>query len=820
MTTQMTNTDGLSNMMKHYLETKNNYQDCILLYRLGDFYEMFFEDAEVASEILDLVLTSRNAGNGRKAPMCGVPYHAVENYISKLISAGKKVAICEQLTEPQKGVKLVERDVVRVITAGTVVENNILEAKSNNYIAFVFASELQMGIAICDISTGYFATTEFDLYSMNSKLQEFLISFAPSEILANSKGLLYNDSLECFLSGELPKMQNYDGNFALEKCTELLKNQYSVNSLESFGLAEKNSAVIASGALLEYLLSTQKRSLPHLNAIKLLESNDFLSIDAKSRKNLEITANQKDNKKSGSLLWILDKTKTNMGARLLSDYVTHPLQNRKDIEKRLDGIEELTKSAYQREALAENLKKICDLERITSKIAYNSAMPKDLDTLKKTLKVLPQLTEILGSLKSGVFEECNNLICDLDEVYQLLDHAILEDTAEKPLPATLKDGGFIKAGVNGELDELIDLTENGNEKIKQLLEQERDRTGIKSLKLGFNKVFGYYFEVSNSFKESLPSDFIRRQTIANGERFVTERLKELEDMVLTSGEKRQRLEKLIYENVRMKLLVNLQEIQNTAKGVAIADVILSLANVAVKNKYIKPIINDNTTLKITNGRHAVVEAYVKRENFITNDTLLDTAENRTMVITGPNMAGKSTYMRQVALIVLMAHIGSFVPADYAEIPVVDKIFTRVGASDDLAFNQSTFMVEMVEVANILNNATQKSLVILDEVGRGTSTFDGLSIAWAIMEYVSQNIGAKTLFATHFHELTELEGQVEGVKNYRVTVKEQADGIIFLHKIERGGANKSFGIEVAQLAGVPSVVCNRAKEIVKTLEEKK
>jgi len=800
-------------MMLQYLQTKEQYKDCILLYRLGDFYEMFFEDAKTASEILDLVLTGRDCGTGERAPMCGVPFHAVDNYVAKLIAAGQKVAICEQLTPPGQG-KIVQRDVVKIVTPGTVMESSILQEKSNNFITCVQFVDEKIGVAFCDLSTGEFATFQLDGVSSVKDLQEVLVAYKPTEIICDANSKAVGNSLEAVKAGYVPTFTVYaDGDFDFAKAKQVLLRQYKVATLDGFGLAGKKLAVSVCGALIQYLNYTQKRDLPHIEPIKFVQKTDYMSIDVKTRKNLELTVSSNEGKRRGSLLWLLDKTTTSLGARMLNSWIDRPLQSQSKIKLRLDGVEELYKSFVARDEISSLLTSVKDIERLAGKIAYNNLTPKDCVTLQKSLQNLPQIKGVAARLKAKIFANVANGIADLSQIEQLLFSAIDENC-----PPTTKDGGYIKFGYNAELDELITISTNGKQLIADLEEYERQRTGIRTLKLGYNRVFGYYFEVSNSFKDAVPSDFIRKQTLTNGERFVSPNLKELEEKILTADERKIKLEKQLFDELRTNLLQYIPAMQRTAQSIAALDCLCALAKVAFDNGYVKPeIVASGKPLQILDGRHPVVEAFIKKDNFITNDTLLDNDQNRTMVITGPNMAGKSTYMRQVALITLMAHVGSFVPASKAVVPITDKIFTRVGASDDLAFNQSTFMVEMVEVANILNNATQNSLVILDEIGRGTSTFDGLSIAWAVMEHVSQNIKAKTLFATHYHELTELENRIDGVKNYRITVKEYNGSVIFLHKIVRGGANKSFGIEVARLAGVPQAVCARAKEIVKLLE---
>ncbi len=802
-------------MMQNYLRTKQQYEDCILLYRLGDFYEMFFEDAEKASRILDLTLTGRNCGLEERAPMCGIPYHAVDVYIAKLISAGEKVAICDQLTEPTKGKELVDRGVVRVVTPGTVVETDILDESKSNYICSIYALPQTIGIAFCDISTGEFYTSELSSTNAIKDLQELLVSYKPSEIITNSVGIDIEKQLDCVKAGYTPSFTFYDDkNFDKNSAKDILCKQYKTSSLEGFGLGTKKNAVVACSALLLYLRDTQKRELPHIKPIKYIEKSRFMSIDVKTRKNLELTVSARDNKKQGTLLWLLDKTSTPMGSRMLADWIDRPLQRPASINARLDGVEELNTNYMLTAEISKQLKAVRDIERIAGKISYNTVMPKECITLKTSLQALPLLKKMLSTLSSKILIDIKESIDDLPEVADLLERSIDPD-----VPVTnYKDTSYIKHGFNAELDEIYDISENSANKISNLEEYERNRSGIRTLKVGYNRVFGYYFEISKSFLSQVPENFIRKQTLTTGERFVSPELKELEEKILNATERKLALQKQIFEQIRNTLLTYIPSLQKTSQAIGALDCLISFATVAQNNNYCKPKINTkNDTLNIVDGRHPIVEAYIKRDNFITNDVHLDTDENRTMIITGPNMAGKSTFMRQVALITLMAHIGSFVPAKSAEIPIVDKIFTRVGASDDLAFNQSTFMVEMVEVANILNNATDKSLVILDEVGRGTSTFDGLSIAWAVMEYVSSKIRAKTLFATHYHELTDLEGKVDGVKNYRITVKEVGDTVIFLHKIARGGTNKSFGIEVAKIAGVPNEVCDRAKQIVAMLE---
>lgn len=805
-----------SPMIVHYLQTKEKYSDCILLYRLGDFYEMFFDDAQEASEILNLVLTGRDCGDGQRAPMCGVPYHAVDNYIQKLISAGKKVAICEQLTDPKKGGReMVERGVIRVITAGTVMEESLLDEKRNNYLACVYSGEKSIACAVCDITTGEVVVSDFHQTDMVKQLQSFLIAYEPSEIISNSYSLYLNDSLDCILSNTITHIVPYhDWAFQLKKAQMKIISQYNLNCLNSFGIEKLPNAVIAVGALLEYLTETQMRALTHLKNVKLLSNDNFLSMDISTRRNLEIVSSGKDNVKKGSLLWLLDQTRTSMGGRLLTNWVDRPLQDVTEINDRLNGVEELINDYELRDRLNVLLFSVKDIERISAKISYNNFTPRDCNSLQASLLVLPEIKKAIANAKSKILCLIKNNLVDMTKLERILYSAIVENA-----PIITRDGDFIKRGYCAELDKLSDISINSKSLIASLEANERERTGIKTLKVGYNRVFGYYFELSNSYKSMAPLDYIRKQTLTNGERYVSPELKNLEDEILNADEKSLQLEKELFDKLRQTILEYIPDLQKVAANIARLDVILSFAKVSNEHNYCKPIVNvKDSSLQIVDGRHPTVEAHMKSGEFIANDTMLDGEQNRTMVITGPNMAGKSTYMRQVALIVLMAHLGCFVPAKSANVPIVDRIFTRVGASDDLAFNQSTFMVEMVEVANIVNNATDKSLIILDEVGRGTATFDGLSIAWAVLEYISNNLKAKTLFATHFHELTELEGTVEGVKNYKISVKELNDKIVFLRKITRGGASKSFGIQVAALAGIPKAITDRAKQIVGMLEQ--
>lgn len=800
---------ALSPMMQQYVLTKEKYKDAILLYRLGDFYEMFFEDAVTASKELDLTLTGKMCGLDERAPMCGIPYHALDGYLAKLIEKGYKVAICEQLTEPKKGVKLVERDVVRVITPGTLIDSNLLDDKKNNYILSACLDGGIVGVAYTDISTGIIYLAEQNLNQFN----DLLVRVRPSEIICNKNLAEIADTL---LATKLQIIPNFQvrafENFDFDECYKTLTNQ--IDKKELIGLTDKKQTIISAGILINYLLETQKRSLSHINTISYIQDSEFMAIDSNTRRNLELTETIKDRKKRGSLLWLLDKTQTSMGSRCLRTYIEQPLYDEKLINQRLNGVEELVKNIVVRDALTSLLGSVYDIERLCGKVSYNNLTPKDTIALKNSLSVLPEIKEKLSGFKSTILKNIAKDIYDYSSIYNMLDSAIVENP-----PYVLKDGGFIKKGYSKELDDICNISTVGKTWLATLEADEREKTGIKNLKIGYNSVFGYYIEVSKGQVDQVPYRYQRKQTIANAERYITDELKEMENKILHAEEQKIALEIKLFNEIREVLLENVSAMQKTARQIAVLDALLSLAIVACEKNYCKPQVSSSINcIEIVNGRHPVVEALLKNEDFIPNDTFLNNTDSRTMIITGPNMAGKSTYMRQVALITLMAHIGSFVPAQKANIALTDKIFTRVGASDDLAFGQSTFMVEMSEVSNILKQATNNSLIVLDEVGRGTSTFDGLSIAWSVMEYLSKTLKAKTLFATHYHELTELEGLLEGVKNYRINVKEFNDTIIFLRKIVRGGANKSFGIEVAKLAGLPENVITRAKEILHTLEE--
>ncbi len=805
---------AISPMMKHYLETKEKYPNTILFYRLGDFYELFFDDAILCSRELDLTLTGKDCGLEERAPMCGMPYHSVESYIAKLINNGHKVAICEQLSLPEKGKKIVERDVIRIITPGTVIDSAILN-DSANYIACVYKQKNNIGFSYLDISTGEFSLSEFSGDKCISTLNDVLSMIKPSEIICNEEILKYSHDLPSVKGKYCAGFEQIDEeNFDYSNCENLLKNQFNVNSLKAFNCSSKMFAIASAGALLNYVLNTQKRSLSHINKLNYVTFDLYMQLDANTRRNLELTENSRDRKKHGSLYWLLDKTRTKMGSRLLKLFIEQPLYNEEQINARLKGVEELTKNIIAREDLSGLLYNVYDIERLCGKVSYGNITPKDCVALKNSLSLLPQISNTISGFKSKIINQINNDIFDFSDITDLLTRAFNDVTAN-----TLKDGGFIKQGYNAELDELNNISSSAKKWMAELEAKEKERTGIKNLKISYNKVFGYYIEVSNSQKGLVPYNYIRKQTLTTGERFITEELKVVEDKVLHAEERKSKLEQMIFDEIRNFLLNKIESMQTTARAIALLDVLYSLATVATERNYVKPIVTkENHNIEIIGGRHPIVESIMKDEDFVANDTILNTTDSRTMIITGPNMAGKSTYMRQVAIITLMAHIGSFVPATSAKIALTDKIFTRVGASDDLAFGQSTFMVEMNEVSYILSNATNNSLIVLDEVGRGTSTFDGLSIAWSVMEYLSANLRSKTLFATHYHELTELEGVLEGVKNYRISVKEFNNSIIFLRKIVRGGANRSFGIEVASMAGLPESVVSRAKEILHSLEQ--
>lgn len=801
-------------MMRRYLEIKEQYKDAILLFRLGDFYEMFFDDAVTASDFLNLTLTGRDCGLEERAPMCGVPYHAVDNYIKKLIDGGFKVAICEQLNTPEeaKKGKQLDRDVVRVITAGTVVEDSLLPEKDNNYIASVYVSDKGFGLAWADMSTGEFCLFENDAKTPDV-LDDVLASISPCQTIINSKG--DGIVLNSVMSGRLKRPETYfDWAFSFDNAEKTLLKQLGVKTLEPFECADKKLAISAGGALVEYMLQTGKRDLSHINKINFVRNDSFMLIDVNTRRNLELTETMHEGKRFGSLLWLLDKTVTSMGSRLIKNWIEKPLVSAKSIGARLNAVEAIANDKENLSYLRESLRGIRDIERLSARIAYGNTNPRDLISIGETLKALPLVKSVAKCFDDKNITKIANTIVTNDKLSDKIFAAIDENAG-----ASIKDGQFIREGFDKRLDEYRNAKKEGTVWLANLEAAEKENTGIKNLKVGYNKIFGYYIEVSKSQVDMVPLRYQRKQTLVGGERYVTEELKEIENRILGSEENALELELAIFEDLVQELKTHIDEFLQSAKAVQTIDVLQSFATVALSNNYVKPVVSDKIKhISIKNGRHPIVEAVAKSTAFVPNDTNLDEKENRCMIITGPNMAGKSTYMRQVALITLMAQIGSFVPADSAEISLTDRIFTRVGASDDITLGQSTFMVEMVEVATILNNATDKSLLILDEIGRGTSTIDGLSIAWAVIEEISRNIGAKTLFATHFHELSELEGVLDGVKNFQILIKEIGGTIVFLHKIVRGSASKSFGIEVAELAGIPKNVVTRAKTIMRQLEE--
>ena len=798
-------------MMQQYLDIKNQYKDCIMFYRVGDFYEMFFDDALTASKALEITLTGKDCGQEERAPMCGVPYHAYEVYANRLIEQGYKVAICEQVEDPKQAKGLVKRDVIQIITPGTNLSTQNLKEGQNNYIMSIYAFDNAYGIAVADITTGEARTCQV---TSQEKCKDEINKYQPSEIICNETLLCqdwdwdyYRERLHITISAI------DDWHFNEEQAANCLLKHFKVQSLEALGLKDRSLTVIASGALMEYLIETQKSSLDHMNRLELYAVDDYMILDSSTRRNLELTETLRDKEKRGSLLWVLDKTMTAMGARLLRTNIEQPLIRKDRIEERLDAIEQLNREAINREELREYLNPIYDLERLMTRISLKTANPRDLISFKTSLSYLPYIRQLLAGYPSGLLHQIYEDLDGLEDIHQLLEDSIIEDP-----PLQIKEGGIIKDGYLEHIDELKHAKTDGKQWLAELETKEREASGIKNLKIKYNKVFGYYFDVTNSYKELVPEHFIRKQTLANSERYTTEELDKLADTILGSEDKLCALEYETFCDIREKISGEIKRVQRTAHAVAMLDVMASLAYVTEQNHYIRPVMNEEGRLKIQGGRHPVVEKMIPNDLFIRNDTELDINENRIAIITGPNMAGKSTYMRQTALIVLLAQMGCYVPADQADIGIVDRIFTRVGASDDLASGQSTFMVEMSEVANILRNATVNSLLILDEIGRGTSTYDGLSIAWSVVEYISNfhRLGAKTLFATHYHELTELEGQLPGVHNYCIAVKEQGDDIVFLRKIMRGGADRSYGIQVAKLAGLPQDVIERANEILSEL----
>ena len=799
---------ALSPMMEHYLSMKEKYKDCVLFYRLGDFYEMFFDDAVRVSKLLDLTLTGRDCGLKERAPMCGIPFHAADAYIAKLVSMGERVAICEQLTEPTAGKGMVERDVIRVVSAGTVIEENQLDEKKNNYIACAYKSGAAYALAWADITTGELCAEEL---SGRENVISALVNLAVAEVICNEE-MLFDAKEDVEASrGALPAFSCYLP-WAFEKAAaeRSVCEQLGAASLEALGLDGKDGAVRAVGALLEYLRETQKHALKNMNAIRVVDAGRNMTLDANAVRNLEILKNNAEGKRYGSLLWLLDHTKTGMGARKLVAMLSAPLADKAEIERRLDAVDELFKGTVVRMGIADMLGGVRDIERLTGRVSNGNLQPRDCLALSSSLAAVPNLKFQLIGFSSSLLCEIAGDLVDTKELCDLLDRAISPDAT------TLKEGNYIRRGYSEQLDELRAVKDNGKSLVLELETRERERTGIRNLKVGFNRVFGYYIEVTNSFKDKVPYSYVPRQTLANCVRYTTEELKDLEGKILGSTDAASRLEEHLFGELMEVLSRNIPVFQRIAGAIALLDCLVSFASVAKENKYCRPEIAEGGALEIEEGRHPVVEA-ISKDRFVPNDCRLDNGDDRTMIITGPNMAGKSTYLRQVALITFMAHVGCFVPAKRARVPLCDRIFTRIGASDNLILDRSTFMVEMTEVANILRNATERSLLILDEVGRGTSTFDGLSIAWSVIEYLTNNVRAKTLFATHYHELTELEGKLEGVKNYKINVREIGGSIVFLRKIVRGGASRSFGVEVASLAGVPEEVTSRAKVILKELE---
>lgn len=807
-------TEKLTPMMQQYMETKNQYKDCILFYRLGDFYEMFFDDALCVTKELELTLTGKSCGLDERAPMCGVPFHSAESYINRLVERGYKVAICEQVEDPKSAKGLVKREVIRVVTPGTNSFTSSLDETRNNYLMGIVSIEGKFGISVVDVTTGEYLMTEVDSVS---KLLDEINKFTPSEIICNDtfyiSGVDMND-----LSSRLgivisPLDPSY---FDKDSCQRALCRHFKVSTLEGLGFKEYAIGTIAAGSIMQYLEETQKCFLAHISHLLPYHTGKYMLLDRNTRRNLELVETLREKQKRGSLLWVLDKTKTAMGARKLRSSLEQPLIDKETILQRYDAIDELNQDVITREELREYLNPVYDLERLLSKISYKTVNPRDMIALESSLSMLPHIRLLCSNFKSDLFQDFTQNLDPLEDVYQLIHSAIVEEP-----PISVREGGIFKNGFNEEIDHLRNAKTEGKNWLADLETTEKEQTGIKNLRIKYNKVFGYYLEVTKSFVNQVPDTWIRKQTLTNAERYTTPELKEMEDTILGAEDRLYNLEYAVFCQLREEIFQQMDRIQQTASVIASIDMIASLAYVAEHNHYVRPKLNNKGILRIKDGRHPVIEQMIAHDMFIPNDTFLDEDSHRLVIITGPNMAGKSTYMRQTALIVLMAQLGSFVPASQADISLVDRIFTRVGASDDLASGQSTFMVEMTEVANILHNATKNSLIILDEIGRGTSTFDGLSIAWSVVEHIVDKklIGAKTLFATHYHELTELEGKLEGVQNYCIAVKEDGEDIVFLRKIVKGGADKSYGIQVAKLAGVPEQVLIRAREIADQLENK-
>lgn len=802
----------LTPMMQKYLETKESYKDCILFYRLGDFYEMFFEDAITASKELEITLTGKSCGLEERAPMCGVPFHAAEGYINRLVERGYKVAICEQVEDPKEAKGLVKREVTRVVTPGTNSFTTALDETKNNYLMGIVSTENVFGMSVVDVTTGEFYLTELE--NVSNVLDE-INKFMPSEIISNDSFFICGIDIED-LKGRLGIAVSAVPSHYVDEvlCEKSLLEHFSVATLAGLGLEEYTIGVVAAGCVMQYLNETQKCSLSHITSLIPYSTDKYMVLDRSTRRNLELVETLREKQKRGSLLWVLDKTKTAMGARQLRKTIEQPLLDKKEIEKRYDAISEFNDNVITREECREYLNPIYDLERLLSKISYKSVNARDMIALKSSLSMLPHIRFLIGSFHCKLMKEYYNQFDSLEDIAALIDASIDEEP-----PLSVREGGIIKTGYHEEVDRLRKAKTDGKTWLAELEAKERENTGIKNLKIKYNKVFGYYLEVTKSYQDLVPETWTRKQTLANAERYTTPELKELEDVILGAEDKLYNLEYALFSEIRDQISKQVKRIQDTAKIIGYIDMICSFAYVAEKNHYVRPVINKKNYIQIKDGRHPVIEKMIQNDMFVANDTYLDDNSHRIVIITGPNMAGKSTYMRQTALIVLMAQIGSFVPASMADISIADRIFTRVGASDDLASGQSTFMVEMTEVANILRNATKDSLIILDEIGRGTSTFDGLSIAWAVVEHINNKkvLGAKTLFATHYHELTQLEGKLDGVQNYCIAVKEDGEDIVFLRKIVKGGADRSYGIQVAKLAGVPEQVLRRAREIADSLE---
>ena len=803
-------------MMSQYLEIKKQYADTILFFRLGDFYEMFFEDAKTAARELELTLTGRSCGLEERAPMCGVPFHSADSYIAKLVEKGYKVAICEQTEDPELAKGLVKRDVIRVITKGSIIENSMLDESKNNYLTSIFLDKDSCGICFTDISTGVLNLTYFEGKKLENKITNELGVFSPSEIILNRK-CAENALISSFINKRIEASCEIPGEeyFNYETCLEECVSHFGEDKLRELSLMEAKSAVIAVGCTIKYLKYVQKNNIENITDINYYSENQFMQIDFSTKRNLEIVETMRNREKKGSLLWVLDRTKTAMGKRLLRSWLEKPLINYAQISKRQMAVDELYNNSMKLTELTSALTYIYDIERLITRVVYESANAKELNSLKQTIENLPQIKSQLCGVSSSYLKQLDASLDLLEDVYSLIDAAI-----DPEAPFSVREGGLIKDGFNEELDSLRNIQQNGKRFITDIETAEKEKTGISKLRIGYNRVFGYYIEVTNSYKSLVPETYIRKQTLANCERYITQELKDLESKVLGAQERSVKLEYEIFCQVRKKVASEYNRISATAASIAAIDALCSLANTAIENNYVCPNMNDNSIIDIKEGRHPVVEKMLDGLLFVPNDTYLDCDDNRCAIITGPNMAGKSTYMRQVAIICLMAQVGSFVPAKSANLPIINSIFTRVGASDDLASGQSTFMVEMSEVSNILKSADKKSLIILDEVGRGTSTFDGMSIARAVLEYIAdkRKIGAKTLFSTHYHELTDLEGKIDGIKNYNISVKKRGDTITFLRRIVRGKADGSFGVEVAKLAGVPNGVVNRARDILSELEK--